>query len=178
MNRRYRPGRGGFDPEIAEAAARAKYVYRQRVVASLIIVAIIAAVAGVVVLPVLWVVHALTDMVLVGYLAYLRRQVRIENEIRQRRLARYNNFHGLGSSESASFAENDTDFIRETPSVDAFEEVRISENRSPIVGAERKPSPTSRLRRHAVVVDLDDEDPAFHELAEHAPLAFRRASGE
>jgi hypothetical protein len=43
---------------------------------------------------------------------------------------------------------------------------------------ERKPSPTSRLRRHAVVVDLDDEDPAFHELDEPGTRSFRRASGE
>jgi hypothetical protein len=43
---------------------------------------------------------------------------------------------------------------------------------------ERKPSPTSRMRRQAVVVDLDDEDPAFHELDEPGSRSFRRASGE
>src|SRR5690349_19144548 len=30
--RRYRPGRGGFDPEAAAVIARAKYSFRQRVV--------------------------------------------------------------------------------------------------------------------------------------------------
>ena len=36
----------------------------------------------------LWWLHAITDIALVGYLVYLRRQVRIEEDVRSRRLAR------------------------------------------------------------------------------------------
>src|SRR5829696_1125191 len=36
-DRRYRPGRGGFDPEAAELAARARYGFRQRVVLGLLL---------------------------------------------------------------------------------------------------------------------------------------------
>jgi len=38
--RRYRPGRGGYDPEVAAQVARAKYVFRQRVVVGLVVAAI------------------------------------------------------------------------------------------------------------------------------------------
>src|SRR5699024_8754011 len=79
--RAYRPGRGGFDPEAAEIAARAKYTYRQRVVVSLLCAAVVTAIVAAVLAPVLWWLHAIVDVSLVGYLVYLRRQVRIENEI-------------------------------------------------------------------------------------------------
>src|SRR5207248_910127 len=39
----YRPGRGGFDPEAAEIAARAKYSFRQRVVVILLVAAVVTA---------------------------------------------------------------------------------------------------------------------------------------
>ncbi|OLT41736.1 hypothetical protein BJF85_04815 [Saccharomonospora sp. CUA-673] len=87
--RRYRPGRGGFDPEAAEIAARAKYAYRQRVVLLLLIAAVASAVVAAVLSPMVWWLHGAIDVVLIGYLGYLRRQVRIEQEIRERRMARY-----------------------------------------------------------------------------------------
>ncbi|MDQ3577631.1 MAG: hypothetical protein M3443_08525, partial [Actinomycetota bacterium] len=86
--RRYRPGRGGYDPEAAARAARAKYAFRQRVVVLMIIAAVVTAIVGAVAMSALWWAHAAIDVGLVGYLSYLRRQVRIEEEIRQRRLAR------------------------------------------------------------------------------------------
>ena len=43
---------------------------------------------------------------------------------------------------------------------------------------ERRPAPAPRVRRNAVVVDLDDEDPAFHELDEPGEGPYRRAVGE
>jgi hypothetical protein len=164
-HRRYRPGRGGFDPEAAEVAARAKYAFRQRVVVALIIAALATGLLAGFLLPVLWWAHAAFDAVLVGYLGYLRRQVRIENEIRQRRLARLGGVRRSSAGRAAFADEPDEDF----DVVPAQREV---------VGCERKPSPTSRVRRSAVVVDLDDEDPAFHELDEPGHLPFRRASGE
>ena len=85
---RYRPGRGGFDPEAAELTARARYALRQRIVVGLLVVAVVTAVLAVVVAPGWWWAHGLTDLALAGYLVYLRRQVRMEESIRLRRAAR------------------------------------------------------------------------------------------
>ena len=85
---RYRPGRGGFDPQAAALAARQRYVFRQRVVCALLIAALVSAVIAAVGLTAVWWVHVVVDLVLVGYLTYLRRQVRLEEAIRARRAAR------------------------------------------------------------------------------------------
>lgn len=84
----FRPGRGGFDPEAAALAARARYAFRQRVVIGLLVLAVVTAGVALLVLPAIWWVHALVDFTLVGYLVYLRRQVRMEEAIRARRAAR------------------------------------------------------------------------------------------
>ncbi|MGW7531646.1 divisome protein SepX/GlpR [Amycolatopsis sp. NPDC054798] len=167
--RSYRPGRGGFDPEAAEIAARAKYAFRQRVVVILLIAAVVTAAIAGFAFSLAWWAHGAVDLALVGYLVYLRRQVRIENEIRQRRMARYS-----------------TTSEREVPAsheaYDSFEEeeenVEVIAPEVPRDIVERKPSPMSRIRRQAVVVDLDDEDPAFEELAEPTAGPYRRAVGE
>ncbi|MFD9960628.1 gephyrin-like molybdotransferase receptor GlpR [Amycolatopsis sp. NPDC058986] len=165
----YRPGRGGFDPEAAEIAARAKYAFRQRVVVILLIVAVATAAVAGFLIPLVWWAHAAADVVLVGYLGYLRRQVRIENEIRQRRMARFNNTR---APRRPMAPEAD-----EEPVVDDVEDVEVvAPVRREIV--ERKPSPMLRARRQAVVVDLDDEDPAFVDLDEPGTRPFRRAAGE
>lgn len=85
---RYRPGRGGFDPAAAALAAKARYAFRQRVVFGLLAAAVITAAAAVFLSPPLWWVHGVVDLVLVTYLVYLRRQVRMESSIRERRAAR------------------------------------------------------------------------------------------
>ena len=85
---RYRAGRGGFDAEAAALAARTRYAFRQRVVLAMLVAAIATGVAAAVALPGLWWGHAAVDILLVGYLAYLRRQVRLEEAIRARRAAR------------------------------------------------------------------------------------------
>jgi hypothetical protein len=177
----YRPGRGGFDPEAAEIAARAKYGFRQRIVVILLVAAVItAAVAGFLV-PLVWWGHALADVVLVGYLVYLRRQVRIEEEIRQRRLARFNSTRAprrpsgpAPAPRPSASVDDDFELEDEADDVDAVEVVEPV--RREVV--ERRPSPTSRIRRSAVVVDLDDEDPAFEELDEPGTGPYRRAVGE
>jgi hypothetical protein len=164
-DRRYRPGRGGYDPEAAEMAARAKYSFRQRVVVLLLLLVVATAAVAGFVMPLVWWGNGAADVILVGYLAYLRRQVRIEEEIRQRRLARYNATRSRASG-------------REMDAEDHMDDVEVVSAAPRREVVERKPSPTSRLRRHAVVVDLDDEDPAFHELDEPGTRSFRRASGE
>ncbi|SDX81974.1 hypothetical protein SAMN05421504_103972 [Amycolatopsis xylanica] len=167
--RGYRPGRGGFDPEAAEIAARAKYAYRQRVVVALLVLVVITAAVAGFVWPLAWWGNGVADFVLIAYLGYLRRQVRIESEIRARRMARHGHVGGGGRVPVRERFEE----IEEEP----LEDIEVvSAARREVV--ERRPSPTSRLRRQAVVVDLDDEDPAFHELDEPGTRPFRRASGE
>ncbi|MBC3190015.1 hypothetical protein H7X46_02925 [Pseudonocardia sp. C8] len=85
---RYRPGRGGFDPEAAAAAAHAKYAFRQRVVLALLVLLLAAGAAALLVSAVFWWVAGGLGLGLAGYLTYLRRQVRIEEAIRARRAAR------------------------------------------------------------------------------------------
>ncbi|WP_037317462.1 divisome protein SepX/GlpR [Amycolatopsis orientalis] len=160
----YRPGRGGFDPEAADIAARAKYAFRQRVVIALLVLVVTTAVVAGFLTPMVWWANGVVDAVLIGYLAYLRRQVRIENEIRQRRLARYNSTR---APRRPSIDDDD----------ESHEDIEVVAAERPEV-VERKPSPMSRIRRQAVVVDLDDEDPAFHELDEPGTRPFRRAAGE
>ncbi|MEV6830381.1 gephyrin-like molybdotransferase receptor GlpR [Amycolatopsis sp. NPDC051102] len=166
----YRPGRGGFDPEAAEIAARAKYSFRQRIVVILLVIAVATGAVAGFVLPLAWWGHGAVDVVLVGYLVYLRRQVRIEEEIRQRRLARFNSARSPRRSSAPAPSVADSEEDRE-PEVDVVEPVRREV-------VERRPSPTSRVRRSAVVVDLDDEDPAFEELDEPGTGPYRRAVGE
>ncbi len=84
----YRRGRGGYDPE-ADAIARAtRYSFRQRTVLALVLAAIMASALALIVSATLWWVSVVTVLGLAGYLAYLRRQVQFEHEIRRRRTAR------------------------------------------------------------------------------------------
>lgn len=160
---RYRPGRGGFDPEAAEMAARAKYSLRQRVVLVLIIASVASAVTAGVLSTKLWWVHGAIDATLVCYLAYLRRQVRIETEIRQRRMARLRNTRARrpGSPRAEEYDRDDPPEPRREPA-----------------RPERRPPLAPPVRGNAVVVDVDDEDPEFHELDDPGRLPFRRAAGE
>jgi hypothetical protein len=83
-----RRGRGGFDPQADELAASARYTFRQRVVLALAVLLVVAAIVALVLQPIAWVGVIVLGVTLVGYLGYLRTQVRIEREIRERRLAR------------------------------------------------------------------------------------------
>lgn len=96
---RYRPGRGGFDPQAAAISARARYAFRQRVVLGLLITAVVSALVAIVAAPALWWLHAAADVALVGYLVYLRRQVRMEEAIRRRRAARMAGTHRQSAAE-------------------------------------------------------------------------------
>ncbi|MDN5860305.1 MAG: hypothetical protein L0H84_16990, partial [Pseudonocardia sp.] len=84
----FRPGRGGYDPQAAAAVARARSTFRQRVVLTLLVAALTSGVVAAAAVPAVWWVHGIVDVVLVGYLAHLRRQVRTEELIRERRAAR------------------------------------------------------------------------------------------
>src|SRR5262245_18872728 len=127
----------------------------------MILSAIATAVVTAVAVPTVWWVHGAVDIALVTYLGYLRRQVRIEEEIRQRRLARMGTVRRSHAhprpemvAEAAQAADEDVEPRREH-------------------GILAQPAPVSH--HGAVVVDLDDEDPSFDELDEPAVLPYRRA---
>ncbi len=85
---RYRPGRGGYDPEADAEIARRLYAFRQRVVLTLLVCALLTGIAAAAAFPLVWGAHGAIDLALVIYLVYLRRQVRMEAAIRERRAAR------------------------------------------------------------------------------------------
>ena len=166
LPRQYRPGRGGFDAESAEIAKQARYAYRRRVVLVMILTATGSALVAAVVMPMMWWAHGAVDFALVSYLSYLRRQVRIEEEIRQRRLARMRTTHREAQ-------------VRQRPRSEPRHE--LEQRHEP----RQKERPTStRLsaspppRPGVQVVDIDEGDPEFEELATPDSLPYRRAVGE
>lgn len=158
-HRPYRPGRGGFDPETAAIVAQAKYAFRRRVVGTLLLLALVTGVVAGVLYPLVWWGHAAVDLTLVGYLVYLRRQVRIEEDIRARRLAR------LAQSRRRPAPR---------PVLVAEREEQVEEEH----GLAPQPRFEHHVRPGTVVVDADDEDPVFVELDGPETLPYRRAVGE
>ncbi|MEC3951800.1 gephyrin-like molybdotransferase receptor GlpR [Nocardia sp. CDC153] len=148
-----RRGRGGFDPEADAAARAARYTFRQRASLGLVLATLILAAAGFAISPALWWLCAVSGTALVAYLAYLRRQVRIEADIRRRRAART--------------------VRRRTDEAEAAAPAR--ERQRP----DREQTRT-QLRR-AVLVEPDDEDPLFEHLelfdAAEARATRQRATG-
>ncbi|MDR7301379.1 divisome protein SepX/GlpR [Haloactinomyces albus] len=165
--RRYRPGRGGFDPEAAALAARAIYARRQRIVFGMLLTAVATAVLAALVWSVAWWFHALVDVALVGYLTYLRRQVRIEEDVRARRLARL-----------SGEADPEFDEYEDPESYDGVGEGGHADEPGGKYGhgASREVPPA--YSSHAVALDIDDEDPMFDELDERTWEPYRRAVGE
>jgi hypothetical protein len=162
--RRYKSGRGGYDPEFAAQLARAKYAFRQRMVLGLVVGAVITGASAYTMSSVLWWLHAALDMAIAAYLGYLRRQVRIEDEVRQRRAARL-----AGSRSGVSAAQLRQDSPAECAH-DAEEPVRGPLAQRAAVSS--TPHPT------AVALDFDDEDPMFHELEPAFQPPYRQAVGE
>jgi hypothetical protein len=83
-----RRGRGGYDPEAAEATRAYKYRQRRRVTLGLAAATVLFSVVALLLASWLWVGAAISAVLLALYLAYLRRQVKIEAQIRQRRMER------------------------------------------------------------------------------------------
>lgn len=159
--RPYRPGRGGYDAEAAAVTARAKYAFRQRMVLLMLLAAVVSAGVAALVMSVVWWAHGAVDLLLVGYLVYLRRQVRIEAEIRERRQARVRH---------ARAVEDDYDEVEDEP---VAEQV--------VHEAPRQTRPAFRPRPAVpgtVVVDIDDEAPDFEDLDMPMRRPYRRAVGE
>lgn len=142
----HRPGRGGFDPEADNVARAIRYRNRQRTMLGLAGLTVVSILASFL-FSTLFVWGAVTFGLLLGaYLYYLRRQVRIEHQIRQRRMAR------LQRSRRAAVA------------------VRRAAHTVP-----------GEARRYgAVVLECDDEDPAFEHLPHYETVYGRqetRAAG-
>lgn len=159
--RPFRSGRGGYDPEAAELAARAKYAFRQRVVIGLLVAAVGSVALALAVTSSMWWATLASVLALVGYLGYLRQQVRIEEEVRRRRSARL-----AAPRHRPEPAEYDDELPEQ-----ADAELDADEPEVPAV-------PPREVHPRAVAVDLDDEDPAFDELAPAYEPHYRRAVGE
>jgi hypothetical protein len=147
---RYRAGRGGFDAEAAALTARARYAFRQRVVLLLLFAALATGIVAGVAVPKLWWAHGAVDLMLVGYLAYLRRQVRLEENIRARRAAR------MAGTRRPQAADD--------PALDEWAE----RGRDAARGAESEDEAGSSWRDGSPEV-VDDEDSAYPASAGDAP---------
>ncbi|UGT64439.1 gephyrin-like molybdotransferase receptor GlpR [Nocardia asteroides] len=162
-----RRGRGGYDPEADAIARAARYTFRQRAVLGLLLTGLLCGGLGLAVAPALWWGTGLSLVVLIGYLAYLRKQVRMEEEIRRRRSARLDRGRTRTEDEDAEPA------APRRPARAA-------------VGMDRDTART--LRRRSVLLEPDDEAPDFEQLETFDPAAaralrnrtedMRRAAGE
>ena len=156
-----RAGRGGYDPDAAEVARQIKYSRRRRVAVVLLLAALVFSAAAVLINPVLWAGTAVFGLLLIGFLAYLRRQVQIEANIRERRLARLRRARQIRPEYDMHRGES---FVAASPFV-----------AGPVPASQPVPS---GFRRGRQIVDLDDDDPSFEDLEYYQPLTYRRASGQ
>ncbi len=170
-----RTGRGGFDPRAAEQAKTYRYRQRRRIALALLALAVLGAGGGLLGMTLGWAATVTATVLLALYLAYLRRQVRIEEAIRLRRAARLRRARQIRPVYRASVAEQ----VRahrtgRTPLAmddeDAMDDYRVVSHARPTV-------PPSYYQP-GVPVDLDDDDPAFADLEYYRPASYRRAVGE
>lgn len=137
-----------YDPAKAAAISARKYKFRKRMLAIMTLAILGAAAAAYFLAPWAWYVCGSVAAVTLLYLGYLRRQTRIEERLRRRRLQRMARSRlGVENTE-----DGDLDLV------------------------------PSRLRRPgSVVLEIDDEDPAFEHL-EYVPSArdydLPRAAGQ
>ena len=134
----------------SEKERELKYRERQRVTLGLFVLTILALVSGFLIGTPGWVATGLVGLMLVGYLAYLRRAVKVETQIRAQRLAR---------AKRAQRAEEER--RRRAAAVPEF--------------AAAPPPPRLRRPGGAVVLEIDDEDPVFDHLP---PFQRRRMDRE
>ncbi|MDS1115917.1 hypothetical protein RD149_19400 [Gordonia westfalica] len=134
----------------SEKERELKYRERQRVTLGLFVLTILALVSGFLIGTPGWVATGVIGLMLVGYLAYLRRAVKVETQIRAQRLAR---------AKRAQRAEEER--RRRAAAVPEF--------------AAAPPPPRLRRPGGAVVLEIDDEDPVFDHLP---PFQRRRMDRE
>ena len=179
VERPFRRGRGGYDPESAALVAQAKYAFRRRVVAFLLVAAVASGIVAGVFYAKLWYGHAALDLLLVGYLTYLRRQVRIEEEIRARRLARLQQVRRRRATGPQPQQAEEAPVVPAQQTSSPAESAETTE----VEVVEDRPAlpPLPRYEHHVrpgtIPVDSDDEDPVFVELEGLESLRYRGAVG-
>lgn len=134
----------------SEKERELKYRERQRVTLGLFVLFVLSLVSGFLIGTPGWVATGVVGLMLVGYLAYLRRAVKVEQQIRAQRLAR---------AKRAQRAEEER--RRRAAAVPEF--------------AAAPPPPRLRRPGGAVVLEIDDEDPVFDHLP---PFQRRRMDRE
>lgn len=140
----------------AAAVSARKYRFRRRMLTAMATLMVLTAVLSFTVSPSLWWSCGVTAGAMVLYLAYLRRQTRIEEQVRRRRQQR------LARMRAAEFDGLD----ERGPEVDDAD------------------FPTRLQRPGTVVLEIDDEDPVFEHLDEVAysrrfdPRDLPRAAGQ
>ena len=122
----------------AAAVSARKYRFRMRVLMAMAASMVLTAVLAFTVSPTLWWSCGAAAGVTLLYLAYLRRQTRIEAQVRRRRQQRVARMRPLADEQPAS-RRSEVDFTE---------------------------FPTRLQRPGAVVLDIDDEDPVFEHLDE------------
>lgn len=127
----------------AAAVSARKYRFRKRVLTALAAIMVLTAVLAFTVSSAFWWSCGATGVVTVLYLAYLRRQTRIEAQVRRRRQQRMARPRPAGEE-----AVVERVVQRDRPDFDVV--------------------PTRLQRPGAVVLDIDDEDPIFEHLDEVA----------
>ena len=80
--------RNRYESKTAQAVSARKYTFRKRMLLSMSVTLMISTVLALVASPSLWWLAGMTGAVTVLYLAYLRRQTRIEEQLRRRRAQR------------------------------------------------------------------------------------------
>ena len=80
--------RGRYDPATAAAVSARKYKFRKRVLLTMAVILVASAAAAFTVAPAAWWVCGIAGGVTLLYLAYLRRQTRIEERVHRRRMQR------------------------------------------------------------------------------------------
>jgi hypothetical protein len=198
---RYRRGRGGFDPEAAALTARARYAFRQRVVLTMLVLAVLSAIIALVVTPTVWWVHGGVDVALLCYLVYLRRQVRMEEAIRERRAARMAGTRRMAAAEDPDLDEwarrgREATRTRPAPQVDTIPDTAPApEPQEPADTVELdlpeepepepepalprlQPAPPPPLPAGTAVVEATDDDPDLYDLDIPTRPDYRRAVGE
>jgi hypothetical protein len=164
----------------------------------LIAVAVLSALAALVVTATLWWLHLAVDLVLVGYLVFLRRQTRLEEDLRTRRAARLSGERRAIEARRERQAEHDArmaavrresaDWRQGDPAaadveddLDGYEEYdgyddEDLDDAAPRWAAPRTPAPP--VPEGMELVDDSPDDPDFHRLdgRESVP-SYRRAAG-
>ncbi|MTD12590.1 hypothetical protein GIS00_01350 [Nakamurella sp. YIM 132087] len=163
---RYRPiphrrGRGGYDPEQAEITRAFRYRRRRRVTLTLLLLTLVSGAAAYFLVKPVWFATGFFGLLLVGYLTYLRRQVKVEADIRARRTARLRRARQI------------------RPEYHPRDEYNPYNESLPDPSAPRPSTlPPVSYHRTRQIVDLDDDDPAFDDLEYYEPITYRRAVGE